>query len=103
MKAVLLPAAVKKDLQTRFKDGDLTSLQTSYFISIIIDTGDIIARFGKAGASDQSNISGSNYSDLHRGAKIAISWEEQEVGGSPQSSVLSRQSWNSRDYNCPRL
>jgi hypothetical protein len=46
-------------------DRDLAIVQRRQLLLIVVDENDVVTEIGKAGASDQSYVSGTYYSDAH--------------------------------------
>jgi len=51
--------------QEVFVDGDLAILEGGQFTFVVVDENDVMTKVGKAGASHQSYVSGTNHSDPH--------------------------------------
>ena len=63
--ATVRDVAVEDLLQSGLVDRDISFFQRLNFAMIRIHTANVNAGFGEAGARNQSDISGANYSDFH--------------------------------------
>jgi len=56
--------------QEVFVDGDLTAVERSELLLVVINDDDVVAKVGKTRPSDQSHISRTHHSYLHASASV---------------------------------
>ena len=57
--------AVDHFLETRLVDRDLARLERFHFAWVVIDTDDVVADIGEAGARDEADITGTDDRNIH--------------------------------------
>ena len=63
--AAMLESCRLQDVEARLVDGYLARLQARHLAGVDIDADDVIARFGKAGARDQADITRTENCNFH--------------------------------------
>jgi hypothetical protein len=65
MQAAFFGIAFEKQVEAGFKNGDFAVFKAFYFFFVDVNTDDIVAGFGETGSGNQTDITGSNNSNIH--------------------------------------
>jgi hypothetical protein len=65
MQTTFFGIAFKKQLKAWLKNGHFAVFEAFDFLFVNINTDYLVASFGKTGSGYQTNVSGTNYSDVH--------------------------------------